>query len=266
MGGGSAPKTPDPKDTASAQTATNIGTAIANQQGALINQEDPYGRTYFEQTGTYSYQDPLKPNSDPYEIPLMTMYTEFTPEGQMISDNNVATQQNLSRFGKEQSAKLNDLLTTPVEMSNDAAEARIGQLQRERMDPYFNERRDEFESSMANRGIKPGTDLYERESRRFEEDRNDAYNQMFLSARGQAMNEMLTERNQPLNEITALLSGSQVSQPTFQATPNFNAPTTDYAGIVNQDYQNRLGAYNSSGIPIGGLFSGLGAAVGGIFG
>ncbi len=40
---GSAPEAPDPKQTASAQTATNIGTAVANNVMGNANQVTPDG-------------------------------------------------------------------------------------------------------------------------------------------------------------------------------------------------------------------------------
>ncbi len=74
----------------------------------------------------------------------------------------------------------------------------------------------------------------------------------------------LQEQNQPINEISALLSGSQISTPSFATTPQTTIPTTDYAGITNQGYQNQLAAYNASqansNATMGGLF-GLGGSV-----
>lgn len=269
MGGPSAPSPPDPKATASAQTATNIGTEIANQAGSLINQVTPYGTLRYDQTGTYTYQDPLNPTADPYEIPKYTAFTEFSPEGQELSDRNIQTQLNLAQLGQDQSAKLNSLLGSPVELGNEAVEGRIAELQRARMDPYFSDRRASLDADLANRGITRGSDAYDREVQNFEQNRNDAYNQMFLSGRGQAINEQLTERNQPLNEIIGLMSGSQVTQPQFVSTPSFNAPTVDYAGLVNNQYNQQLAAWNSqrqSGFPIGGLFGALGSLGGAAIG
>lgn len=261
--GPSPPPAPDPRETASAQTATNIGTAIANQRGALVNQVTPYGTLRFDQTGTFQYSDPLEPDAAPYQIPTYTATQTFTPIGQQISNNTTQTELNLARLGNSQSARLNNLLDRPVQLGNEAVEGRIADLQRKRMDPLFAERRDALETRLANQGIKRGTDAYSRAMSDFGETENDAYNQMFLTGRAQAINEQLTERNQPLNEIAALMSGSQVSQPTFVGTPAFNAPTTDFAGITNAAYQQDLARWNAqqanSGFPIGGLFSALGS-------
>src|SRR3546814_7562959 len=68
-------------------------------------------------------------------------------------------------------------------------------------------------------------------------------------------------RNQPINEITALLSGSQVSNPASMSgpSPQTQVGGVDYAGLVNQNYQNQMNAY---GAKMGGLF-GLAGSLGG---
>lgn len=82
-------------------------------------------------------------------------------------------------------------------------------------------------------------------------------------ARQNYLNEQYALRNQPINEISALLSGSQVSNPQFVNTSMPSIATTDTAGIINQNYQNQLGAWQQqnamAGNIMGGLF-GLGAA------
>lgn len=82
-------------------------------------------------------------------------------------------------------------------------------------------------------------------------------------ARGQGFAELMAMRNQPLNEISALLSGSQVSNPAGMnaAGPSVGVGGVDYAGMVNQNYQNQLQAHQNKWGGIGGLFgSALGAA------
>ncbi len=83
------------------------------------------------------------------------------------------------------------------------------------------------------------------------------------NSRQRALQEAFALRNQPINEISSLLSGAQVTQPNFMNIQGASIPTVDYAGIVQQNYANEMGAYNSqmanyNGI-LGGLF-GLGAA------
>jgi hypothetical protein len=70
-------------------------------------------------------------------------------------------------------------------------------------------------------------------------------------------------RNQYLNEIMALLSGSQVQSPSFNINQPSPIPTTDNAGLINQNYNQQQQAYNQQMAlyqsMMGGLF-GLGSA------
>jgi hypothetical protein len=83
------------------------------------------------------------------------------------------------------------------------------------------------------------------------------------AARNSWLQEQYAGRNQPLNEISALMSGSQVSQPNFVNAPSTQIPTTDYAGITQQGFQNQMGIYNSNNQMMGNIIGGaLGGAAG----
>ncbi len=161
----------------------------------------------------------------------------------------------MAGIGRDQSARIGQLLSEPVNLNNDATEARITELARKRLDPILAERRAGAETALINKGLRPGTEAFEREMMRVTQGENDATNSMILSGRGQAVQEALTQRNQPINEITALLSNSQVSQPNFVNTPTPGVAPTDYIGAVGQslgqqnvqynaDMQNRMGLMN----------------------
>jgi hypothetical protein len=66
-----------------------------------------------------------------------------------------------------------------------------------------------------------------------------------LTGRGQGAQEALTERNQPINEISALLSGSQVSQPNFTNTPQPGVAPTDVIGAQQQSLNQQNVGYNA---------------------
>lgn len=63
------------------------------------------------------------------------------------------------------------------------------------------------------------------------------------TARNQNLQEQYAQRNQPINEITSLMSGSQVQNPNWLNTPSSQIPTTDIAGITQANFQNQLGIY-----------------------
>lgn len=77
------------------------------------------------------------------------------------------------------------------------------------------------------------------------------------TARNQWLQEQYQQRNQPINEISALLSGAQVTGPSFVNSANSQIATTDVAGIINQDYQNRVGAYQQQQAQTNGILGGL---------
>jgi hypothetical protein len=81
-------------------------------------------------------------------------------------------------------------------------------------------------------------------------------------ARNQYMNEQYAMRNQPINEISSLLSGSQINNPNFVNTPNNQIPTTDVAGLINTRFSQDMDVYKqesqNSNALMGGIFGMLG--------
>lgn len=75
--------------------------------------------------------------------------------------------------------------------------------------------------------------------------------------RAMFLNEQYAARAQPINEITSLLSGAQVQNPNFSPTQSAQLPTLDYAGLVNQDYQNRVAAAQAKSAGTGAILGGL---------
>lgn len=260
MGKPKAPAAPDPKATAAAQTGTNVTTALANAQLGNVNQYGPDGSVTYTTNGGQTFTDPT--SGAKYFIPQYEQTTSLSAAQQAIKDQNDKASLNLGTIANEQTNFLRDYLNKPVDLSNEATEARLMELGRTRLDPVIAQRDEDLRTRLANQGIKAGSDAYAREMGTANQANNDAYTSLLLNGRSQAVQEALMQRNQPLNEIGALLSGSQVSTPQFAAGTNQpSLPTVDYAGLVNQNYQNQLGAYNSQmqqrqGI-LGGLF-GLG--------
>lgn len=98
---------------------------------------------------------------------------------------------------------------------------------------------------------------------------NDAASRQYglqQDARNQYLNEGYAHRNQGINEILGLSSGTQVQTPSFVNTAQNLIPTTDVAGLINKNYEQRLSSYNDRAGGILGLFGTLGgAAIPGLF-
>jgi hypothetical protein len=137
-----------------------------------------------------------------------------------------------------------------------------------RLNPQFARDEESLRTRLSNSGITAGSDAWNAEMQRFGQTKNDAMNSLLLSGRSQANQELLTERNQPINEISALMSGSQVSNPSFTSTPQTNVGGVDYAGMVannynaqNDQYKAQLAQQNAQ---MGGMFGLGGTLAGGV--
>jgi hypothetical protein len=75
--------------------------------------------------------------------------------------------------------------------------------------------------------------------------------------RNNALQERFALRNQPINEITALMSGSQVTAPTFSSPYQQGVGSVPVGQYMQDDYRNQLNSYNSN---MSGLF-GLGSTL-----
>lgn len=250
------PSPPDPAKTAAAQTQSNKDTAVAQYGLNATNQVTPYGNLTYDQIGKWDDG-----------TPRFQATQNFSPDQQALFDLNNKTEQRIGQIGYDQSGRIGELLSKPVDLSNEATESRIFQLGRNRLDPLFAERKSALETDLINRGVTSGSEAYERAVGRLGQQENDAYNELLLSGRGQSVSEALTSRNQPINEITALLSGSQVSQPNYVTTPSPGVAPTDVIGAYNNAYQGEMAGYNAEAsnrnAMMGGLFGLAAAPLGG---
>ncbi len=83
-------------------------------------------------------------------------------------------------------------------------------------------------------------------------------------SRAQWLNEQTAQRQAPINEITALMSGSQVAQPNYVNVANANIPTTDYAGLVNNRFSQDMANYQQSSQNFNQIMGGIFGAVAGL--
>jgi len=83
-------------------------------------------------------------------------------------------------------------------------------------------------------------------------------------ARNQFMNEQYALRNQPINEISSLLSGSQINNPNFVNTPNNQIPTTDVAGLINTRFSQDMDIYKQESQNYNAMMGGIMGMMGGM--
>lgn len=263
MGKPKPPAPPDPRETSAAQTGTNVSTTLANNVMGMVNQTTPYGSLTYNQTDDYSWTDPY--TNETYTVPRYEAVTQLSPEQQAILDTNQQTQGNLSNIAADRSSFLQDYLSQDPTTGMGELNDYLYDMGRERIDPRFAQRREGLQAQLANQGIAPGSEAYNREMALLGQDENDAYNQLMLSGRGQAMNEITAQRNQPINEIIGLLSGTQVQQPGVSMNQPGRMPYTDNAGLINENYGQRVNNYNTQMAQRQNLLGGLFGLAGGFF-
>ena len=124
MGKPTAPTPPDPKDTAAAQTGTNINTSLANTYMGNVNQVGPDGSTLtYDQTGSQSFTDPF--TGQTYDVPQFTATQSLSDGAQGIFDSQQSAKANFADTAQNQSAFLKDHLSQPFDGSTGAIEKHL---------------------------------------------------------------------------------------------------------------------------------------------
>ena len=252
----SSPKPPDPVATAEAQSGMNRDTAVSQQLINMVSQHNPWGSVDYSQNGTTGYTD----STGKYvTIPQFTQTTTLSPDQQAIFDKTQAAEGNLAGIAQNQSKTVADTLSKPFSFDNSSADKWAYDLAQERIAPQQHQNEMALRDRLINSGIRPGTQAWDSEMQRLTNANTDQNNQLALAGRSQAFAENLATRNQPLNEFSALLSGSQVSNPATMsgATPQAQVGGVDYSGLVEDNYQQKAAQHNAL---MGGLFGLAGAA------
>lgn len=253
----SAPAAPDPVATAQAQGAMNKETAIANAELGMVNQNTPYGRLTYTQRGTSAAGTPQ------YESNI-----ELSPEQQQLLSMSQQGDLGTAQLGLDQLGRISQAVSTPFsysglpsygEADQNAASARAEEALMSRMNPQFQRDEEAMRTRLINQGIGQGSQAYQREMESFNQAKNDARTQAILSGqqygnkeleaalqrRNQGIQEYTTQRNAPLNEYSALTSGTQIQNPQFSSSQGGGIAPVDYANLVNNQYNAQMGQYNS---------------------
>ena len=262
----SPPPAPDPAVTAAAQGGVNRDTAVTQQMMNMTNQQTPWGSLSYDQTGTRSFVDA---QGRTVNLPSYTATQSLTEPQQRIFETNQATQGNIANLGLAQSQRLGEHMATPFAFDGEFDRNRVEAALMERMQPQIDRDREAMETRMANQGLRAGSAAYGATRDQFGRMVNDARLGAILSAgdeQSRSIANAINVRNQPINEITALMSGSQVSAPNFMSTPQTGVGGVDYGGIVGQNYAGQMNAYNAQmgqrNAMMGGLFGLAGAGIG----
>jgi hypothetical protein len=250
MGKPSAPATPDYVGAATAQGAANKDAAIATAKLSNPWTQTPLGSRQVDYSGKITGDE---------MVPYIT--DSLTPLGQQRQDQENRIISNLGNTAEQGLGRVSDAFNAPMDYSS------IGQLQDTaqesilaRLRPQMQQDEASLENKLANQGLQPGSEAYNNAYRTFNQGKNDAYSQAALQAIGlqpQLMQQSLAIRNQPLNELNALRTGSQVTLPQFQQFRGAEVGAAPVYNATAQAGQDALGQYNSKMAYNSQLISGL---------
>ena len=271
----SPPPAPDYVGAAVAQGTANKDAAIASSRLNNPNVFNPYGTQTWQENGA---------DGRP------TLTQTLSPEQQALYSQSMQTKGLLGDLGTQGATALKGVIGNQLDLSG--ASAAPGSAQQTRQNTFdammsrVNEdttnQRDQKDSDLIAAGIRPGTKAYDDAQNLIGRQYNDARQQALLGSgqeaqrdfgmdtqrRKDAIAETLLGRQTPLNEINALMSGSQVSNPFAVpgAAQNSNIAPAPLFGAAQAQGAADMNAYNAqaagNNAMMSGLFSLGGAAMG----
>lgn len=289
MGGGgflglgpapSAPAAPDYRGAAQETAQSNLDMARAATAANRVNQVTPYGNLDYTITG-----------QDPYGNPTWTATTSLSDVGkQLLNTQNAASLglgsainaqlgQVQNTMGQGFNPNIPKTITSLDNAGGMSGWDRANQLLMARLQPQMELQQRSLDAKLANQGIAAGTEAYNRAKAGLGMQQNDLLNQAQLTglqagntlfnqglaganfgnqAQQQAFNQALTQYNLPLNTLSALRTGAQVQNPTFQNAPQ-QATTAgaDILGATQAGYNAQMGNFNAQQAAQSNLNSGL---------
>lgn len=285
-----APPAPDYIGAANAQGAANVEAARATAKLSNPNVYTPYG----SQTVTYNGDVPtvtqsLTPTAQrtlDAQQAVQYQLANLGQKGTNIASNVLDKPFNFGGPAVQTSLDLSNIAKMPVNAGTTGQEAIMA-----RLEPSLAKQRVSTETQLINQGLRPGTEAYNNAIQLLGQQENDArqqaalqglnldiganaqgYNQALQSgqfgntAQQQALAQAIQQRQMPLNEISALMSGSQIQNPQFGAYAGANVAPAPIANATAQQGAYAANAYNQQVAQDNALTSGLfslgGAALG----
>lgn len=243
--GSKAPPPPDPRVVAEAQTKSNKETAIANANLNRFDQYSPFGSVKYNIVGY---------NAD--GTPKYEQTTALSPELQGIYNSNLAMTQGIGDMGNAQLSQLRQTYDKPFELEQGIGK-QLYDMQTQLLDPVWDRNRMQAENRLVQKGFNVGSEGYTRGMSDYADQQNRAYLQAMLGARGQAMNEAVTQRQMPMNEFNAFRSGTQVGMPQQSPFANVQQAGTNVADIYAKNYDQQLNAWKANSDLNQGMMGGL---------
>ena len=258
-GKGSAPPPPDYRAAAQETAAGNLDAARAATAANRVNQVTPYGKLDYSITG-----------EDPYGNPTWTATQSLSPDQQQLLDYQNQTSMGLGKLAGQGLGYVEEMLKTPFDTSalpstgfNPSQSYQDAYM--ERLRPQIEQGREALDVKLANAGIPVGSEAYKRAMMTQSQRENDlllgATTQGFdvgQQARQSALQEQAYLRNEPLNTLSAVRTGSQVTGPQFvNSAQQATTSGPDLLGAAQMTGNAQMGAYNAQQAGQNSMTSGL---------
>lgn len=257
----STPATPDYTGAAQATAQGNLDAARVATAANRVNQVNPYGSLSYAVTGT-----------DPYGNPTWTATTSLSPDQQQLYNYDIATSKGLGELQTKGLGYVGKMLDQPFSTSSlpqigiNAGEKYEDAIMR-RLAPTIEAERKSFDAQMINQGIPVGSEAYANAKRVFDARQNDKLTSAItggmdvgMRARQQGFGELAYQRNEPINTLNAVRSGSQVTGPSgyFVNAPQ-QATTTgaDYLSAAGMTGNAAIAQANAENAQRNAMISGL---------
>jgi hypothetical protein len=250
LGLGPAPSAPAAPNYAGAAQATAQGNLDAARQATAanrVNQYTPYGSLEYTMSG-----------EDKYGNPMWSATQKFNPEQQRLLDIQNELSYGVGQLGTKGLEYVGQQLQNPFDVSQlpslgiNPGETYSDAMIR-RLAPQMEQSRGKLEQQLANQGIGIGSEAYDRAMRNFDQKQNDLLLgaqtqglQSGLQARQQQFGELAYRRNEPLNVLSALRTGSQVTAPSYvNSSQQATTAGADLLGAAGMQYNAQMGDFNA---------------------
>lgn len=234
---------PGPDYVGAAKAQGDAALANTRLQGSL-NRPDittPLGSQTWTQTGPDQYAQNIS----------------LSPGQQAIYDNQTKNQKSIGDLSSTIIGNAGNTLSQPFDASKvDGGQQQIQDAMYAKstamLDPQFQQSEAAERDRLAQQGFQVGNEGYDKAIGNFDRNKAAAYGDARdraiiggQDAQKQAVQEALMTRQQPINEINALQTGSQVTMPTFQSTPGISlADPANLTGAAQQQGAFNMNAYN----------------------
>jgi hypothetical protein len=261
-GGGSAPPPPDYAGAAAATAAGNIDAARVAAAANRVNQVTPYGSLKYSTN---------EGDEDQWGNQMWTVTQTLSPEQKQLLDIQNQTSIGMGNLAGKGLSYVENMIAQPFDTSGIAQTGiNPGETMQEsvmrRLQPQLEQSREALQVRMANQGIPVGSEAYNRAMMAQGQRENDALTsaviqgtQTGLAANRQGFEQLGYMRNEPINTLNAVRTGSQVTSPSFVSNIPQQATTqgADLLGATQMGYNAQLGASNAQNAANSNMTSGL---------